>query len=91
MIDIDRLRTCMGWVIPGSGSEACVQHLLDLVRELGESTAAEYELFIPGLSERDLADLGHPFAAEFIEHVRDVYYGYADTGAWQEIGFVVRG
>ena len=84
----------MEWVIPtdqtpGAGSDACVQHLEDLVESIG--ALEQYTTHLPALTEQDLANPIHPFAPMFINHVRDVYYGYADCGAWEDMGYVVTG
>lgn len=95
--ELGMLRTAMEWVIPtdsrspGAGGPEAVAHLLSLLEQLGEPTLARYRLFLPTLTEADLHNPNHEFAPTFIDHVRDVYYGYADTGAWEDIGFTAKG
>jgi len=89
MLDEAEWKTRMAWVIPGAGSDACLRHLHDLIASQG--CLPDYQQRLPELREQDLADPDHEFAAMFIEHVRDVYYGRSDTGAWPEIGYEVTG
>ncbi len=94
--EITRLREMMEWVIPsdsspGAGSDSCLLHLGELIDSLGAEWVERYIIRIPTLTEQDLANPADPFASAFINHVRDCYYGYADCGAWEDIGFVVTG
>jgi hypothetical protein len=94
--EFQTLRQAMEWVIPtdstpGAGSDACIEHLVELVGSLGEPVIDRYAKNLPSLKQEDLANTSHPFAPMFIDHVRDVYYAYADTGAWADIGFEVTG
>jgi hypothetical protein len=87
----ETLRSAASWVLPGANSDACLHHLLALIKSLGEPTQATYRQHLPNLTQEDLANPNHPFAPMFIEHVRDTYYAHPDTGAWEEIGFQVTG
>jgi hypothetical protein len=92
--EVAKLRAAMDWVIPrdsspGAGTDAGVRHLIELVESLGERMIIEYRTELPNLREEDLDNRSNPFAQRFIDHVRDVYYGYGDTGAWEDIGFKV--
>jgi hypothetical protein len=94
--DRAKLMVAMDWVIPpdsspGAGTEAVVARLAALVDSLGDHRIQAYRDSIAGLRREDLNDPTHPFAAMFVENVRDVYYAYPDTGAWADIGFVVTG
>jgi hypothetical protein len=88
-----KLREAMEWVIPsdshsdGAGSEVTLRHLLQLLADVGDEAVAEYRAQLPELDLSDLEDPSNKFAQTFIDHVRDVYYGYPDTGAWQDLGF----
>ncbi len=89
-----RLAKAMEWVIPtdsspGAGTPACVQRLVDLISSQPSQVAELYRAHLPTLLEADLSDRSNAFAQLFVEHVRDVYYGYPDTGAWADIGFKV--
>jgi len=94
--EVECLRKAMEWVIPsdespGAGTYACMNHLFELIDAFGEPATALYKENLRNLNEADLADPNHPLATTFINHVRDVYYGYPDTGAWEDIGFEVIG
>ncbi|HLK15493.1 MAG TPA: hypothetical protein VKT78_11875 [Fimbriimonadaceae bacterium] len=93
--DLARLREAMDWVIPpdsspGAGTEAGLRRFLDLLDELHEEPAT-FAAALGRLSQSDLDDPSNSFAANFVERVRDAYYGSADTGAWSDIGFDVNG
>jgi len=84
----------MDWVIPpdsspGAGTEAGVARLIELVDACEPGIARMYATDIPYLSESDLADETNAFGQLFIGHVRDVYYGFPETGSWADIGFKV--
>jgi hypothetical protein len=90
--ELNLLRRSMDWVIPpdsspGAGSELCVARLLDLLERLGDEAHYRYRRSLPQMVESDFEDTSNEFAQEFIDHVRDVYYGSPDTGAWEDIGF----
>jgi len=92
--ELSRLREAMNWVIPadsspGAGTDAGVAVLLDLVDSQDENVVASYRKNLSSLTEAGLADPSNAFAALFIEHVRDVYYAYPETGSWADIGFEV--
>ena len=94
--DLAKVREAMNWVIPadsspGAGTEAGLTRLLELVDSQDPSVAAAYRSGWAGLREADLADSSNRFAAMFVEHVRDVYYAYPETGSWSDIGFKVTG
>jgi hypothetical protein len=93
-IDTKKLAEAMDWVVPpdaspGAGSEAGVRHMLDLLESLPSPVTGLYEQHLEDLREVDLQDLGHPLGPVLVEHVRDVYYSFADTGAWTDMGFKV--
>jgi hypothetical protein len=96
--ELAQLKAAMDWVIPpdksspnhissGAGTDVTLNHLIDLLEDLGDATIAEYRLNLPYLAEADLSDSSNRFGQLFINHVRDTYYGYPDTGAWAELGF----
>ncbi|MHB8635221.1 MAG: hypothetical protein ACYC96_01980 [Fimbriimonadaceae bacterium] len=92
--DARRLREAMNWIVPadssdGAGSEAGVARLLELVDSLPEAVGHAYLANVGTLTEGDLGDPANAFAVMFLEHVRDVYYAYPDTGSWADIGFDV--
>ena len=92
----EHLRAAMNWVIPadssaGAGTEVGIERLLELVDSLDPTVTNAYQANLASLTQGDLADATNPFAAMFIDHVRDVYYAYSETGSWADIGFVVTG
>lgn len=92
--EFSRLREAMNWVIPadsslGAGTDAGVARLIELVDSQERSVAADYRRNLMALTEADLAGPTSAFALMFIEHVRDVYYAYPETGSWADIGFEV--
>lgn len=94
--EFQRLQTAMNWVIPadsspGAGTGAGASRLVDLIDSQEPSIAALYRASLPGLRRADLADSSNVFAAMFVEHVRDVYYAFPETGSWADIGFNVTG
>ena len=94
-LDLAKLAEAMDWVIPpdsspGAGSTAGVKRLVDLIESLPSNAADLYAASLPKLTAADLDDPANTFAQLFIEHVKDVYYSYPDTGAWADIGFHVK-
>jgi len=94
MVDVVAIARAMDWVVPpdsspGAGSPAGVAHLVSLIESLPPSIAALYDQHLATLEESDLEDPSHPLGPVLVEHVRDVYYSFADTGAWTDIGFKV--
>ena len=92
--EIALLKEKMNWIIPedssvGGGSEVGLLRLSQLIDSL--RLVDEYKANITGLTRADLDDRSNPFATSFIEHVRDVYYAYPETGSWADIGFKVTG
>ena len=82
----------MNWVIPpdsspGAGTPETLTHLLGLIER--EGLGALYLAHFTQLTQENLGDPNHPFGPLFVEHVRDVYYAFANTGAWKDIGFQV--
>jgi hypothetical protein len=91
-----RLREAMDWVIPpdsspGAGTEEGVANLARLLDSLSADVGRLYRTHLTSLTEASLADPSNAFAALFIEHVRDVYYGSPDSGAWTDIAFEMTG
>jgi len=94
-LDLAKLAEAMDWVIPpdsspGAGSTTGVKRLVDLVKSLPPGVADIFVASLPKLTIADLDDPANAFAQLFIEHVKDVYYSYPDTGAWADIGFRVK-
>src|SRR5579862_7556643 len=90
----EHLRAEMNWVIPadsspGAGTDAGIERLLELIDALDDAVKGAYLVNLGSLTESGLADPSNAFAAMFIDHVRDVYYAYPETGSWADIGFVV--
>lgn len=93
---IAKLREAMDWVIPpdtspGAGTEVGARLVMDLVDEQGGALRRDFDTALPSLRFEDLTDNQNAFAQVFIDVVRDVYYGHAETGSWADIGFFERG
>ncbi|MBI5707224.1 MAG: hypothetical protein HZC36_09580 [Armatimonadetes bacterium] len=92
--ELAKLSQAMDWVIPpdktpGAGSAVCVQRMVELIEAETPEVLLAFQRGLPALEESDLADPSHRFAQLLIEMVRDVYYGYPETGSWADIGFKV--
>lgn len=92
--ELSQLAQAMDWVIPpdstpGAGSDIGVQRMVELIESEPPEVLQTFQRGLPALEEADLADPTHSFAQLFIEMVRDVYYGYPETGSWADIGFKV--
>ncbi len=90
-----RLAEAMDWIIPpdsspGAGTDAGVERLLELVASLPSAAQAGFTAQLMRLQPADLDDSSNAFAQQLIDLVRDVYYGYSDSGAWADLGFRVR-
>lgn len=92
--ELAKLSQAMDWVIPpdatpGAGSAICVQRFEELLEAEPPEVQSAFQNGLPDLRESDLGDEKNSFAQLFVEMVRDVYYGYPETGSWADIGFKV--
>jgi hypothetical protein len=89
---LDKLAEAMDWVIPADSSPGASAGLAQMVRFVEAQGFTDlYKKNLSGLHESDLSDASNAFAQLFIDHVRDVYYTYPQTGSWADIGFKVTG